>query len=167
MAVPADLAASLLEIERDRLLCSVQHLERSVKELKEALKEDPDPEYKTAISENLVAIAKQRARVACLEDEIKRAKGIKADISHAQVAAIPVVDASAPGQLQPAQHQPHPSQPQQQQPQHASNQAADMEVDTTEAAPTGGTAAMHVGEQQRVSQAAASTNGNGGGGVWL
>lgn len=86
------MAASLLEIERDRLLCSLQHLERSVRELKQAMVDDPDPEYKTAINENVVVIAKQRARVASLEDEIKRAKGMKGDISHAQVAAVPVLD---------------------------------------------------------------------------
>lgn len=92
MVTPANagLAASLLEIERDRLQLSNQHLERSVQELKQAMLEDPDPEYKAAISENLVVIAKQRARVASLEDEIRRAKGLAGDISHAQVAAVPV-----------------------------------------------------------------------------
>jgi hypothetical protein len=98
MVTPANagLAASLLEIERDRLQLSNQHLERSVQELKQAMLEDPDPEYKAAISENLVVIAKQRARVASLEDEIRRAKGLAGDISHAQVAAVPVGGSGGP-----------------------------------------------------------------------
>ena len=99
----ASLAASLMEIERDRLLCSLQHLERSVKELKQALTEDPDPEYKLAISENLVVIVKQRARVASLEDEIKRARGMKCDISHTQVAAVPVTDTAPASRRQDQQ----------------------------------------------------------------
>lgn len=127
-------AASLLEIERDRLLCSLQHLERSVKELKEAFAEDPDQEYKAAISENLVVIAKQRARVQCLEDEIKRAKGAKGDISHAQVVAVPVTEApTAP----PASHQQDTNThnpPQQQHSQTCATDIAAMDVDAAQRA---------------------------------
>lgn len=42
----AGASASLLEIERDRLAASLRHLERSVVELKQALQQDPDPEYR-------------------------------------------------------------------------------------------------------------------------
>lgn len=116
MVTPANagLAASLLEIERDRLLLSNQHLERSVQELKQAMLEDADPEYKAAISENLVVIAKQRARVASLADEIRRAKGLAGDISHAQVAAVPVGGSGGPaaaGGRAPGQEQQHNGAP--------------------------------------------------------
>lgn len=153
------LSASLLEIERDRLLTSLSHLERSVVELKAAQAQDPDPEYKAAISENLVVIAKKRARVACLEDEIKRAKGEHvADITHSQLAAVPVSD-EAP-----------PSQQRQQQRQQVAGDAADMDVDAAEGGGGGGgqpganTAASQQQQQQQPQQQAA---GGGADGMWL
>lgn len=55
---------SLLEIELDRLKNAVAHLVQSNVELKEAYQEgDKDPEYKQALEENIVVIAKYRAQV--------------------------------------------------------------------------------------------------------
>lgn len=48
--------------------------------------------FRAAINEDLVVIAKQRARIAALDEEIRRAKGLPGDISHAQLAAVPVSD---------------------------------------------------------------------------
>lgn len=173
----AALAASLLEIERDRLLCSLQHLERSVKELKQAMVDDPDPEYKTAISENLVVIVKQRARVASLEDEIKRAKGMKGDISHAQVAAVPVLESqqqAAPSGRQTAASHAAATQADvnsTQQDQRRSQQegaAAGMDVDYASAV-----GAQSSVQQQQAAPApdAAAAGGSGGAddaqGMWL
>jgi hypothetical protein len=61
-----------LEIERDRLRNSVEHLERSNAELKEAIQSegDADGEYRRAIDENIVIIAKYRARRAQVDHEI-------------------------------------------------------------------------------------------------
>jgi len=84
---------SVLEIERDRLQRALHHLEKSVIELKSVINEaGPDPDYKDAIDENVTVIAKYRARIAALDDEITRLKGIKADISSSMVAAVPVSD---------------------------------------------------------------------------
>uniref|UniRef100_A0A383VKG6 Uncharacterized protein n=1 Tax=Tetradesmus obliquus TaxID=3088 RepID=A0A383VKG6_TETOB len=85
----ANVAASLLEIERDRLLGSISHLERSVDELKAAIAaEGPDQDYRDAINENVVVIAKYRARVAALEEEIQRVKSGSTSL----LSAVPVVD---------------------------------------------------------------------------
>jgi hypothetical protein len=55
---------SLLEIELDRLKNAVAQLVRSNEELREAYQqEDKDPEYKQALGENIVIIAKYRAQV--------------------------------------------------------------------------------------------------------
>jgi hypothetical protein len=172
----AGLAASLMEIERDRLLCSLQHLERSVKELKQAMAEDPDPEYKAAISEDLVVIAKQRARVQCLEDEIKRAKGMAGDISQSQLAAVSLTEAPTGPQL----HQ----QQQQQAPQSINHADARSpgdagQTDTrsfldTQPQQSTAVADMDVDAQKPVQQASAAAAGtaaadssNGDGGLWL
>lgn len=67
---------SVLEVEVDRLANAVAHLQRSNAELKAALQEGgPDPEYKLAIEENIVTIAKHRARMEALKEEIKRVTG--------------------------------------------------------------------------------------------
>lgn len=61
-------AKSPLEIELDRLCNSLKHLERSNEELKAAMQEDvlagrrPDQDFKQALQENIVTIAKHRAR---------------------------------------------------------------------------------------------------------
>lgn len=174
----AGLAASLMEIERDRLLCSLQHLERSVKELKQAIAEDPDPEYKAAISEDLVVIAKQRARVQCLEDEIKRAKGMTGDISHSQLAAVSLTEAPTDPQLRKQQQRPPQSMD------HADVSAragagqadtrsvldnqlqqsaavADMDMDAEEPIQQGPS------QQQAGAAAAADSSSTGDGGLWL
>ncbi|KAG2438824.1 hypothetical protein HXX76_005365 [Chlamydomonas incerta] len=67
--------ASVLRIEIDELKNAIQHLERSNWELKELLASDPDPEYRQAIGENIVMVAKKRARVAALEEELRRITG--------------------------------------------------------------------------------------------
>ncbi|KAG2438829.1 hypothetical protein HXX76_005370 [Chlamydomonas incerta] len=67
--------ASVLRIEVDELKNAIQHLERSNRELKELLASDPDPEYRQAIGENIVTVAKKRARVAALEEELRRITG--------------------------------------------------------------------------------------------
>lgn len=61
-----------LEMERERLSVSLEHLERSNAELKEAIQSegDEDGEYRHAIGENIVVIAKYRARRAQVEHEI-------------------------------------------------------------------------------------------------
>eukprot|EP01024_Parvocaulis_polyphysoides_P021419 TRINITY_DN20132_c0_g1_i1.p3 TRINITY_DN20132_c0_g1~~TRINITY_DN20132_c0_g1_i1.p3 ORF type:complete len:126 (-),score=27.22 TRINITY_DN20132_c0_g1_i1:163-540(-) len=61
----------LLEKERQDLLTALEHLERSNKELKEILiEEGPEVEYKEAIGDNIVAIAKKRSRLAYIEKEL-------------------------------------------------------------------------------------------------
>eukprot|EP00955_Chlamydomonas_euryale_P057797 356894-Chlamydomonas_euryale.AAC.8 len=63
----------LLKEERRRLANSVQHLERSNCELKRELDEHgKDADLKDAVQENCVVIAKYRARVAALDEEIRR-----------------------------------------------------------------------------------------------
>ncbi len=53
--------ASELELECQRLRTSLSHLERSQRELRAALDvAAPDPEYKVAIQDNCVTIAKYR-----------------------------------------------------------------------------------------------------------
>lgn len=65
-----------LEAEKARLKNSVGHLERSIGELKEAISEhgDEDREFKKAIEENIVVIAKNRARIELLDEEIGELK---------------------------------------------------------------------------------------------
>lgn len=47
---------------------SLQHLERSNAELRKAIEENgPDPDFRQAINENIVVIAKRRARLEALE----------------------------------------------------------------------------------------------------
>lgn len=85
---PADL--SELEVERDRVLRSAAKLEESNAELKAALArggEDEDGELRAAFGENIVVIAKYRARAAALEEEVRKAKGLRG--SGASVAVEP------------------------------------------------------------------------------
>eukprot|EP00198_Chlamydomonas_reinhardtii_P003653 XP_001692989.1 predicted protein [Chlamydomonas reinhardtii] len=67
--------ASVLRIEIDELKNAIKHLERSNRELQTLLEFDPDPEYRQAIGENIVTMAKKRARVAALEEELRRITG--------------------------------------------------------------------------------------------
>ena len=73
----ADLSASVLEAEFKTLQNSNVHLRQSIAELKQAMQEERDPEYKAAIEENIVLIAKQEARMELLRAEILAARGGK------------------------------------------------------------------------------------------
>ncbi|KAG2495671.1 hypothetical protein HYH03_006271 [Edaphochlamys debaryana] len=68
-------AVSVLQLEIDELKNAVTHLLRSNAELREALASDADPEFRDAVNENLVTIARKRARVAALEEELRRLTG--------------------------------------------------------------------------------------------
>ncbi|KDD73006.1 hypothetical protein H632_c2636p0 [Helicosporidium sp. ATCC 50920] len=64
-------AVKLLKLDRDRLENAMSHLRRSNQELKAAMEaEGPDPDMRTAISENIVIIAKYAAQVEKLDQEI-------------------------------------------------------------------------------------------------
>lgn len=65
--------AEALRDELSRVQNNLHHLQRSNAELKEALQTDgPDPDFKLAIEENIVLIAKLRARAEALEKEIHK-----------------------------------------------------------------------------------------------
>jgi hypothetical protein len=85
--------SELLEIELSRLLNSVRHLEHSNVELRAALEASRRPPslgdssesnggvserlvYQDALSENILAIAKQRARIAALEEQLAQASAV-------------------------------------------------------------------------------------------
>lgn len=66
----------LMKEEVARVRKSTSHLERSNVELKAELElSGPDPVLKQALEENIVIVAKQRARIAALEEEIGRLGG--------------------------------------------------------------------------------------------
>ena len=67
--------ASALKDELDRLKNSVYHLERSNRELQAELANERDQDYQQAIGENIVLLAKQRARIASLEEELLALEG--------------------------------------------------------------------------------------------
>jgi hypothetical protein len=179
----ANVAASLLEIERDRLLGSILHLERSVDELKAAIAEEgPDQNYRDAINENVVVIAKYKARVAALEDEILKVKSG----STALLSAVPVVDEDNMQQaiqqlrqqmgLAPPSAQASGEQQQQQQPQHhqaesgaAGQSPSSMDVDNNPSAAGPGTAsgAGANSSSQESQQQQQQQQQQGSDGVWL
>jgi hypothetical protein len=175
----ASVAAALLEIERDRLLGSISHLERSVDELKAAIAEEgPDQDYRDAIDENVVVIAKYKARVAALEDEIQKVKSG----STALLSAVPVVDEDnmqqAIQQLRQQMGRATPSgqataEQQQQQDTAAAGQhsPSSMEVDTASSAAATGTAlsagADSSSQASRQQQQQQQQQQQGGDGVWL
>ncbi|CAG9466715.1 unnamed protein product [Pedinophyceae sp. YPF-701] len=79
MTAPSD--PSVLEAEAGRLSNSISHLERSIREIKQAIAEEgPCVEYKEAVGENIVLIAKQKAALAAIEEQIRKAKGADAPI---------------------------------------------------------------------------------------
>lgn len=80
---------SELEIERERVLRSAAKLEESNAELKAAMArgDDDDGELRAAFGENIVVIAKYRARAAALEKEVRKARGVRG--SGASVAVEP------------------------------------------------------------------------------
>lgn len=85
-------AQSLLEIDLDKLCNSLKHLERSNQELKQALQEGPDPDLQIAFNENIVVIAKQRAHIAALRDEIMKLRGHTPHSTAAGAVAVPLSD---------------------------------------------------------------------------
>jgi chromosome segregation ATPase len=81
-----------LESDKATLENSVVHLQRSIGELKEAIatEGDDDREFKTAIEENIVVIARNKAKIERLETEIKELKqGIQNLDGH---VAVPVTE---------------------------------------------------------------------------
>ncbi|GIL56878.1 hypothetical protein Vafri_12115 [Volvox africanus] len=84
------MSAPILKLEIDELKNSIHHLERSNCELKDLLQTDPDPEYRIAIGENITTIAKKRARVAALEEELRRLAG--EEYEHDAAVAVPACD---------------------------------------------------------------------------
>ncbi|GIL90706.1 hypothetical protein Vretimale_15793 [Volvox reticuliferus] len=94
------MAVSVLKIEIDELKNSIKHLERSNRELKELLQTDGDLEYRIAIGENITTIAKKRARVAALEEELRRLAG--EEYEHDAVA-VPVCDEASSDQADDAE----------------------------------------------------------------
>ncbi|KXZ47008.1 hypothetical protein GPECTOR_39g502 [Gonium pectorale] len=69
------MSESVLKKDIDELKNSILHLERSNQELKEALAAGPDPEFRMAIGENIATLAKKKARLAALEEELRRLTG--------------------------------------------------------------------------------------------
>ncbi|KAL3160197.1 hypothetical protein ABBQ32_010958 [Trebouxia sp. C0010 RCD-2024] len=68
-------SSEVLEIELHRLENSCQHLQRSNQELQQAMDLDgPDPDFKQAVEDNIVTLARQQAKIAKLEQEIREAK---------------------------------------------------------------------------------------------
>ncbi|GAB4820504.1 hypothetical protein N2152v2_007550 [Parachlorella kessleri] len=74
-AESADAFVGLLEQERSRLQNAVDHLQQSNMELKSAIAETgPDKDFKEAIEENIVVIAKYKARIERLDKELAELK---------------------------------------------------------------------------------------------
>jgi hypothetical protein len=75
---PAAPPPSALEQERNRLANALAQLERSNAELRRELDaardggRPPDRDYKEALQDNLVVVARYRARVAALDEEIEK-----------------------------------------------------------------------------------------------
>lgn len=64
-----------IEAEIAELQHKVQHLLRSNDELRRCIAEaGPDREYKVAIEDNIVTIARFRARIASLEEQLRAMK---------------------------------------------------------------------------------------------
>jgi len=81
-----------LEGDKARLENSVVHLQRSITELKEAIASegDEDREFKKAIEENIVVIARNTAKIARLDKEIEE---LKSGIQHLDgQVAVPVTE---------------------------------------------------------------------------
>jgi hypothetical protein len=80
-AAAAEPPQSALEQERDRLANALAQLERSNGELRRELDDQRargvplDRDFKDALQDNVVVVAKYRARVAALDEEIRRVKG--------------------------------------------------------------------------------------------
>ncbi|PNW75652.1 hypothetical protein CHLRE_12g535450v5 [Chlamydomonas reinhardtii] len=146
--------ASVLRIEIDELKNAIKHLERSNRELQTLLEFDPDPEYRQAIGENIVTMAKKRARVAALEEELRRITGeAPAEEPEAvEPEAVPVEDGPEEHAVQsrPAQQGPGPQA-----------QAEAMDVDAAGGEPAG--AAAGTGSEAAAAGAVAAGQGTGQG----
>mmetsp|Transcript_33464 Transcript_33464/g.84803 ORF Transcript_33464/g.84803 Transcript_33464/m.84803 type:complete len:183 (-) Transcript_33464:244-792(-) len=178
-------AQSLLEIELDQLCNSVKHLERSNAELKEALQEGPDPDLRAAFNENIVVIAKQRARIASLRDEIMKLRGHSAPNAQAGAVAVPLNDADSQqpdqGILGSSQEQGAGSSMEVEHAQHGTMQqgsghaaAGNMEVEgqgvqaAAAAPPPSGSAGDSMDtEQAEHGKGQAATGATAGDGMWL
>lgn len=68
-----DVAVQLLQQDHDSLANSVRHLERSIQELKDAIASSgPDKDFTEAIQDNIVTIARYRAKMAVLREQIAK-----------------------------------------------------------------------------------------------
>lgn len=83
-----DVIIQQLEHECKHLENAIEHLQRSNKELKEAIIDqgDGDREYKTAIEENIVVIAKYKSKVQSLKDEIDQLRSGNRDTTNLAAA---------------------------------------------------------------------------------
>lgn len=80
-----------LEIEKERLQKAVYHLKRSNRELEDALvSEGPDREFRQAIGENIVIIARYQGEIERLDQEIRKAHGEVVNVTSSQRIPIPV-----------------------------------------------------------------------------
>lgn len=94
MVEPGTVNTLLEQLEGDkfRLENSVVHLQRSISELKEAIASegDEDREFKKAIEENIVVIARYKAKIERLDKEIEE---LKKGIQHLEgQVVVPVTD---------------------------------------------------------------------------
>lgn len=103
------LPEPILKTEIDAVRNSLQHLERSNAELRKAIEENgPDPDFRQAINENIVVIAKRRARLEALEEELRKMTGGDVTSGVATAASQPPGPrpTASPAQgHQPTQHQ--------------------------------------------------------------
>ena len=98
----AGLSISVLEAEIAALQNSTTHLRSSNLVLRQAMQVERDLEYKSAIEENIVLIAKQEARVEKLQEDILAASGSATDSCsmHAtSEGAIPTVESQGLAQV--------------------------------------------------------------------
>jgi hypothetical protein len=102
--------AEVLKAELIHLRNAIAHLEKSIAELKLALAtEGPDPEYTQAINENIMVLAKQRARQATLEEEIAKVEGAGSSSMHAAqqtvASSMQIQQAAGPPSMQQTAHE--------------------------------------------------------------
>ena len=130
--ISTDAFIDELQGEKLRLENAVEHLQRSIVELQQVIAEDGDPdrEFKLAIEENIVVIAKYKARIERLDKEIANFKKGFQDLS-GQVA-IPASEAAPAAPSPPSAARPNICQQQRQQEDTAMADATNNTSDTTE-----------------------------------